>query len=124
VAAGTVFHKTRTDLSTWLVVAYKMSGDKRGVSAMHVSREFILRYDTAWPHVPKLRNALFEREGFGLADFVEADETFYGGYREKGANQCKQKLKKDMPDDEILPPRFTPSEHIWGYDWGYSKTSR
>ena len=84
VTAGTVFHKTRTDLTKWFLAAYMMASDKRGVSAMYVSREMGIRYDTAWLMCHKLRAALFERNGFELENFVEADETFYGGYREKG----------------------------------------
>lgn len=94
VTAGTIFHKTRTDLSIWFVAAYMMASDKRGVSAMHVSREFGLRYDTAWLMCHKLRHALFEREGFELSNYVEADETFYGGYREKGARGRSKNDKK------------------------------
>ena len=33
VTAGTVFHRTRTDLSKWFLAAYLMGRDKRGVSA-------------------------------------------------------------------------------------------
>jgi len=33
VTAGTVFHRTRTDLAKWFVAAYLMGRDKRGVSA-------------------------------------------------------------------------------------------
>jgi hypothetical protein len=32
VTAGTVFHRTRTDLSKWFLAAYLMGRDKRGVS--------------------------------------------------------------------------------------------
>src|SRR5215467_5279920 len=31
--AGAVFHRTRTDLAKWLLAAYLMGRDKRGVSA-------------------------------------------------------------------------------------------
>lgn len=96
VTAGTVFHKTRTDLTKWFLAAYMMASDKRGVSAMHVSREMGLRYDTAWLMCHKLRNALFERQGFELENFIEADETFYGGYREKGMKGRSANPKKAM----------------------------
>lgn len=73
-----------------------MASDKRGVSAMHVSRELGIRYDTAWLMCHKLRNALFEREGFELENFIEADETFYGGYGEKGRRGRAKNEKKAM----------------------------
>lgn len=96
VTAGTVFHKTRTDLTKWFLAAYMMASDKRGVSAMHVSRELGLRYETAWLMCHKLRAALFERDGFELENFIEADETFYGGYREKGLKGRSRNPKKAM----------------------------
>lgn len=96
VTAGTVLHKTRTDLSKWFMAAYLMATDKRGVSAMYLSRELNLRYDTAWTLCHKLRSALFERNGFELSRFVEADEAFYGGYREKGMKGRRMNGKKSM----------------------------
>ncbi len=96
VTAGTVFHKTRTDLSKWFLAAYMMASDKRGVSALYLSRELDLRYDTAWLMCHKLRAALFERDGFELESFVEADEAFYGGYREKGGRGRSMNDKKSM----------------------------
>src|SRR5271170_5515429 len=39
VTAGTVFHRTRTDLSKWFLAAYLMGRDKRGVSAKFLQRE-------------------------------------------------------------------------------------
>lgn len=96
VTAGTVLHKTRTDLSKWFLAAYLMATDKRGVSALHISRELSIRYDTAWTMCHKLRAALFERSGFELERFVEADECFYGGYREKGMRGRSKNPKKAM----------------------------
>src|SRR6202022_3346203 len=36
---GTVFHRTRTDLTKWFLAAYLMGRDKRGVSAKFLQRE-------------------------------------------------------------------------------------
>lgn len=96
ITAGTVFHKTRTDIQKWFVAAYMIASDKRGVSAMRVSKEFGIRYDTAWLMCHKIRAALFERTGFELQSFIEADETFYGGYREKGQRGRSMNPKKSM----------------------------
>lgn len=90
ITAGTIFHKTRTDLRKWFLAAYLMMHDKRGVSAMFLSRELDLRYDTAWLMAHKLRHALSESADFQLQDFVEVDETFYGG-RGKTGNRGRGK---------------------------------
>ena len=34
IAAGTVFHKTRTPLRKWFIAGYLIAHDKRGVSAL------------------------------------------------------------------------------------------
>jgi transposase-like protein len=90
ITAGTIFHKTRTDLRKWFLAAYLMMHDKRGVSAMMLSRELSIRYETAWLMAHKLRHALSERTDFRLQDFVEVDETFYGG-KGKPANRGRGK---------------------------------
>jgi transposase-like protein len=46
--------------------------------------ELSLRYETAWLMCHKIRHALTERDEFRLSDFIEVDETFYGGRRQKG----------------------------------------
>ena len=66
VTAGTVFHRTRTPLRKWFLAAWWMGRDKRGVSALFLSRELSLRYDTAWLMAHKLRHALTERPEFPL----------------------------------------------------------
>lgn len=79
VTAGTIFHRTRTPLRTWFIAAWLMAQDKRGVSALFLSRELDLRYETAWLMAQKLRHALSESADRRLAGLVEVDETYYGG---------------------------------------------
>ncbi len=79
VTAGTIFHRTRTPLRKWFLAAWWMARDKRGVSALLLSRELELRYETAWLMAHKLRHALTERPAFPLEGLVEVDESYYGG---------------------------------------------
>ncbi len=79
VAAGTVFHRTRTDLSKWFLAAYLMGRDKRGVSAKFLRREMAVAYPTAWTMAHKLRHGLSEDPARPLHSFLEAEETFIGG---------------------------------------------
>jgi len=79
VTAGTIFHRTRTPLRKWFLAAWWMARDKRGVSALLLSRELELRYETAWLMAHKLRHALTERPERPLAGLVEVDESYYGG---------------------------------------------
>jgi transposase-like protein len=79
VTAGTVFHRTRTSLRKWFLAAWWMGRDKRGVSALFLSRELELRYETAWLMAHKLRHALGARATALLDGLVEVDESYYGG---------------------------------------------
>ena len=79
VTAGTVFHRTRTDLAKWFLAAYLMGRDKRGVSAKFLQRELGGAYQTAWTIAHKLRHGLNEDPAHRLHGFLEADETFIGG---------------------------------------------
>lgn len=79
VTAGTVFDRTRTDLTKWFLAAYLMSHDKRGVSAKFLQRELEVAYQTAWTMAHKLRHGLSEDPARPLHGFLEADETFIGG---------------------------------------------
>ena len=83
--AATIFHKTRTPLCKWFIAAYLIAHDKRGVSALYISRELAIRYDSAWLMCHKLRHSLTESAtDFLLDDYVEVDEAFYGGRKQKG----------------------------------------
>jgi len=85
VTAGTVFHKTRTALRKWFAAGYLIARDKRGVSALFISRELAIRYDTAWLMCHKIRHALTESStDFLLGGCVEVDAAFYGGGRRDG----------------------------------------
>src|SRR5438046_6879195 len=79
VTAGTVLHRTRTDLSKWFVAAYLMGRDKRGVSAKFLQGELAVAYQTAWTMAHKLRHGLSEDSARPLGGYLEADETFIGG---------------------------------------------
>ena len=97
ITAGTIFHKTRTDLRKWFLAAYLIGHDKRGVSALMVSRELGIRYETAWLMCHKLRHALTESAtDFLLDDFVEIDEAFYGGRKQKGNRGRAQQVGKAL----------------------------
>ena len=54
VTAGTVLHRTRTDLAKWFLAAYLMGRDKRGVSAKFLQQEQAVAYQTAWTMAHKL----------------------------------------------------------------------
>jgi transposase-like protein len=79
VTAGTIFHRTRTELPKWFLAAYLMGRDKRGVSAKFLQRELGVAYQTAWTIAHKLRHGLSEDPTRPIGGYLEADETYIGG---------------------------------------------
>jgi hypothetical protein len=80
VTAGTVMHRSKVSLVEWFWAAWAFSQDKRGVSALQLSKQLGRRYETAWQLLHKLRAALAEdNEAFPLKGVIEVDETYIGG---------------------------------------------
>ncbi len=80
VTANTIFHRTHLSLSIWFWAIFMVGSDKRGCSAKHLERFFEISYDTAWLLIPKIRNAMGDRDTrYLLEHVVEMDESFFGG---------------------------------------------
>lgn len=78
--AGTVLHRTRTDLRLWFLAAFLMTTDKRGLSALSLQRQIgVNRYETAWMMLHKLRRAMVNANRTLLRGTVEVDEAWLGG---------------------------------------------
>jgi transposase-like protein len=77
--SGTVMHRTRQPLSLWLLAAFLMTTDKRGISAMQLQRQLgLTRYETAYQMLHKLRAAMVAPTRSLLSGTVEVDETVLG----------------------------------------------
>lgn len=80
VTAGTIFHRTRTPLSTWFAAIWLVTSQKNGLSALGLQRVMGFKsYETAWAWMHKLRRAMVRPERDLLRGIVELDETFVGG---------------------------------------------
>ena len=80
VTAGTIFHRTRTPLSTWFAAIWLVTSQKNGASAQNLHDMLGLgSYETAWVWLHKLRRAMVRPERELLAGVVEVDESFVGG---------------------------------------------
>lgn len=80
VTAGTIFHKTRTPLTSWFWAIYRLSHDKKGISALPLSQEIGVNYETAWLMQHKIRKAMGDRDrSYTLRGLVEVDEGYVGG---------------------------------------------
>ena len=78
--AGTVFHKSSTDLSTWFYTIYLMAQTRGGISAKQIERETGVTYKTAWRMCKQIRMMLDE-DLDPMDGEVEIDEAYFGGRR-------------------------------------------
>jgi len=80
VTAGTIFHKTRTPLASWFWAIYRMGHDKKGISALQLSKEIGVSYTTAWLMQHKIRKGMEDRDrGYKIGGIIEMDEGYVGG---------------------------------------------
>lgn len=79
VTAGTILHRTRLPLTVWFTAAYLVASLKPGISALQLSQQLGLHYETAWFLLHKLRRAMVNPERRRLHGQVEVDETWIGG---------------------------------------------
>jgi transposase-like protein len=85
--AGTVMHGSRQPLGSWLLAAFLLVVDKRGVSAVQLQRVLgIKRHEVAYQMLHKLRAAMVAPDRTPLRGLVEVDETFVGGERRGGGS--------------------------------------
>jgi hypothetical protein len=80
LTAGTIFHKSRIPLEKWFWAIYRLAQDKKGCSAMMLSKEIDVCYPTAWLMTHKIRHAMAHDDSRVLLEhLVELDDAFLGG---------------------------------------------
>jgi transposase len=92
--AGTIFHKSSTDLNKWFFAMYLLTSTRHGVAAKEIERQVGVTYKTAWRMCHELRKLMARADHTGpLSGHVEIDETRVGGKqsrhdrRRKGDNK-------------------------------------
>src|SRR5690349_12868287 len=85
-AAGTIFHKSSTNLTKWFFAMYLMTSTRHGVAAKELERQLGVTYKTAWRMAHELRKLMASADNdFGggptLKGHIEIDETHVGGRR-------------------------------------------
>lgn len=77
--AGTIFHKTHTSLQRWFLAIFIVASDKRGISALHLSKQIGVAYNTAWAMLQRIRHAMAKRDmQYKLSGSIELDDMFIG----------------------------------------------
>lgn len=82
VTAGTLFAATKLPLTKWLLAIYLLTQAKTGISAIALSRQLGVSYNSAWLMKHKLMQAMLEQEqGRKLTGIVQMDDAYWGGRR-------------------------------------------
>ena len=92
--AGTIFHKTRVPLVSWLYVVFQVTTSKNGVSAKEMERALGVSYPTAFRMCHKVREAMDEGGDIFMTGTVEIDESLFKGRHEWAKPNT---LPKDRP---------------------------
>ena len=88
VTAGTVMHRTRTPLLKWFWAIFLVSNDKRGISALQLSKKIEVSYWVAWTMLHKIRQAMKDRDAsYQLAGLIEVDDSYIGGSSQGGGGK-------------------------------------
>jgi transposase-like protein len=77
--AGTIFHKSTTNLQMWFWAIYLMSSTRCGISAKQLEREIGVSYPTAHRMFKQIRTLLAQDDDAPLEGKVEVDESLGGG---------------------------------------------
>lgn len=85
VLIGTIFEDTHLPLPKFFVLIALMLDARKGVSAMQLSRNLDIKYQTAWYAAMRVRCAMVETIT-DLSGMVEADEVYIGGKPRKRNN--------------------------------------
>ena len=110
LTAGTIFHATHLPLTTWFLAIYLLTQRKNGLSALQLSRELGVSYNTAWKLKHKLLQVMHERnQGERLSGRIEIDDAYLGGERPgkrgRGADHKFPFVAAVQTDDDGHPQR-------------------
>lgn len=103
---GTIFHRTHVPLLQWFVALFLVAFDKRGLSALLLSEELGLSYETAWAMISRMRRAMAKRDtAYKLRGYVEIDEMFIGA-----PSEAKKRGRGTEKTPVLVAVSYTP---IW-----------
>jgi hypothetical protein len=109
VTAGTIFHRTRTPLSTWFAAVWFVTSQKNGICALGLQRVLGFgSYETAWAWLHKLRRAMVRPDSDRLAGVVEVDEKMVGGPTEGSGGGYADKTAVMMAAERKRIPQVGP----------------
>ncbi len=112
VTAGTVMHRSKTNIHVWIWAAYLIATQTPGVSALELQKRLgITRYETAFQLLHKLRAAMIrpDRDKIGAEWPLEMDIIYLGGRTRSGiqgkTNQKPAIMAVEIRRKEVRDPK-------------------
>lgn len=92
---NTLFHSIKIALPIAFEIIYRISVNKKGISAISISREYDLNLKTAYNFRRKVQQSMKSSDKFPLEGKVHIDEFVFGGKEKgkQGRSSTSQKLK-------------------------------
>lgn len=79
VRTNTLFDNTKIELIKWFMAIWLVTGHKKGISSLQLSRDINVTQKTAWFMLQRIRKCFGCENDHDLNNEVEIDETFVGG---------------------------------------------
>ncbi len=100
VRTNTLFDNTKIELVKWFMAIWLVSGHKKGISSIQLSRDIAVTQKTAWFILQRIRKCFGCENNHRLDGDVELDETFVGGknknrHADKKVPKCQGRSFKD-----------------------------
>lgn len=93
VCVGTIFEDTKIPLNKWVIACHLLNANKKGISALSLSRMLEISYECTWHMCHRIRLSMQDQSEEKLTGVVEADETYVGG-------KVSNKHAKALPVDK------------------------
>ena len=96
---GTVMHRTKMPIATWLFVMFEMVASKNGVAAREIQRKYKVSHKAAWHMLMRIREAM-SNDGLAapMTGRVAVDETFVGGKAKSMNKKRKKAFREEFPN--------------------------
>jgi len=108
--------RSHLSLKKWIWAIYLVARDKRGYSAMQLSRVLNLPYSTAWFLLHRIRHAMAERDSiYMLTGIVELDDTYFGRPKKggkRGRGTTKTKVVVAVSKDDKGKPEYAKMQVV------------
>jgi ISXO2-like transposase domain/Transposase zinc-ribbon domain len=98
VRAGTIFHKSRSPLTTWFLAMHLIASSKNDIASLELARQLGVKWDTAWLIKQKLMEVMFQRNSiYKLEGDIQIDDAYQGGEKPALPGQTGRGARGKVP---------------------------